>query len=114
MDLTFLYLLTAVIVGTFFYFRLNNKVEDASFFALVAFYFFIFAGTPWYHIRTAQMKFSDVNYWFFLTAVLFGLLHFYFKPKAKKLYFWLAVVAIVGSILFLVTRQFGYPYFLPI
>jgi hypothetical protein len=114
MNLIFLYILTAIIVGTFLYYRWGKKTENASFFALVAFYFFLFAGIPWYHIRTAQMKFSDVNDWFFFVAIILGTLHFIFKPNAKKPYLWLAVISIVGSILFLITRKFGYPYFFPI
>src|SRR3989338_6158947 len=114
MNLSFFYLLGILVIGTFFYFRWKKKTSDASFLALVAFYFFIFAGVPWYHIRTAQMKFSEVNQWFFLTAMILGLSHFIFRRQTKKIYFWLAAIAIVGSIMFLITRQYGYPYFFPI
>src|SRR3989338_10897999 len=114
MDLSFLYLLGALVVGTFFYFRWKKKMSDASFLALVAFYFFIFAGIPWYHIRTAQMKFGEVNQWFFLTAIILGLAYFIFRRRAMKIYSWLAAIAIMGSIILLIARQYGYPYFFSI
>jgi hypothetical protein len=114
MNLGFIYLLGALVVGTFFYLRWKGKNNDDAFLALAAFYFFVYAGIPWYHIRTAQMKFSEVNQWFFLTAMILGLSHLIFRRQAKKIYFWLAVITIVGSVIFLIMRQYGYPYFFPI
>ncbi len=110
-------LLLVLIVVTALILKFRKKLKGASIFALAAFYSFLIAGIPWYHVRSAG-KWSDVNHWYFLAAVIFAIFHFIFKRNSRKFYFWLAIISLVGGAIFLIIRlifgQHFYPYFFPI
>ncbi|TSC62975.1 MAG: hypothetical protein G01um101448_80 [Parcubacteria group bacterium Gr01-1014_48] len=103
--------LTSVSIISFIVIHFRKSSEYISFYSLISFYIFLTGGIPWYHIRSFEM-WSDVNHWFFTAAILLSVLHFLLKPRTKSVFHWLAIVAMIGGVFFLMISPF--PYFMDV